>query len=181
MPEKKHEISSHEFGLNLDNPDETTETLTHSRSIGRELAMQYLFQRDLNNPDAMPPLEGFFEQTLEALEIKSNRYTRKGREYAEKIINGIQNSQERVDELIQNNCRQWSLERMSAVDKNIMRVAVYEMLFEEAVPPIVSINEAVVIARDYSGEQSGNFINGILNGVMVNSMTRPHRKGVKKA
>ena len=68
---------------------------------------------------------------------------------------------------------------MSIVDRNIMRVGIYEMLFVADVPPIVSINEAVGIARDYSGEQSGNFINGVLNG-LKDTLTRPSRDAVKE-
>jgi N utilization substance protein B len=181
MSDKKHEIISPEFGLDIDKLDSAGESPTHSRRVGRELTMQYLFQRDLSQPEEMPPMELFFEQTIAASEIITNRYTRKGCDYASKLINGINANQVQIDELIQTNCRQWSLERMSSVDKNIMRVAVYEMLFEEAVPPVVSINEAVAIARDYSGVESGNFINGILNGIMVKTLTRSQRKGVKKA
>ena len=68
---------------------------------------------------------------------------------------------------------------MALVDRNVMRVATYEMLFVPDVPPIVSINEAVEIARDYSGQKSGNFINGVLNGIK-DSLDRPAREAVDK-
>lgn len=171
MAEKNHVSKFCEFGTNLGQPEQV-ETPTHSRRIGRELAMQYLFQRDLRGNDEMPPFEEFFAQTIAALEIKSNRYTRKGCEYAEKILTGLMINQPEIDEILRNYCRQWSLERMSGVDKNILRVAIHEMVFEQNVPPLVSINEAIAIARDFSGTQSGNFINGVLNSVMVNEINR---------
>ena len=70
--------------------------------------------------------------------------------------------------------KHWEWDRISLVDRNIMRVAVYEMLFDMEVPPVVSINEGVEIARDYSDEKSANFINGVLNAVK-DSLDRPER------
>lgn len=70
-----------------------------------------------------------------------------------------------IDETIRKRSEHWDWDRLSLVDRNIMRIAVAEMLYFDAVPPVVSIDEAVEIARDYSGETAGNFINGVLNGV----------------
>ena len=79
-----------------------------------------------------------------------------------------------VDAKIKDFAKNWEWERISLVDRNIMRVAVYEMLFDMDVPPIVSINEGVEIARDYADEKSANFINGVLNAVK-DSLDRPER------
>ena len=71
----------------------------------------------------------------------------------------------------------WDFARLATVDRNVMRVAVFEMLFKDDVPPVVSINEAVEIAMDYSGEKAGSFINGVLNGVKNNLSRSPRESG----
>ena len=83
-------------------------------------------------------------------------------------------NQEKIDAILSPLCVNWDWMRLSAVDRNIMRVAVAEMLYDEDVPPVVSIDEAVEIARDYSGETSGNFLNGVLNGIK-NTLKRSPR------
>ena len=121
--------------------------------------MQYLFRCDMRDeiPSAAT-FEPFFEQVREEHGLRENRLARKGREYAEQLY-------QTVDEAIARRAEHWEWNRLSLVDRNIMRIAVAEMLYFEDVPPVVSIDEAVEIARDYSGEEAGNFINGVLNGV----------------
>ena len=106
--------------------------------------------------------------------LSDNRYSRKSREIAENIIAQIALNLEAIDTKIKDFAKNWEWERISHVDRNIMRVAVYEMLFDMDVPPIVSINEGVEIARDYADEKSANFINGVLNAVK-DSLDRPER------
>ncbi|MFA7230451.1 MAG: transcription antitermination factor NusB [Victivallaceae bacterium] len=156
-------------------------TQLHAKRLGRELAMQYLFQCDLAEADSKEPInwELFIEQAFAEHELKENRHSRKGGEYAEKLIKGVTDNQEQIDAAILGQSEKWDWERMAVVDRNIMRVAAYEMLFSADVPPVVSINEAVEIARDYSGEKAGNFINGVLNGIK-GTLNRPARKAVKE-
>ena len=138
----------------------------HAKRIGRELAMQYLFRCDMRHelPDAVT-FGLFFEQIRVEHDLKENRLGRKAREYAEKLYLTVALNGEEIDATIRKRTENWDLERISLVDRNIMRIAVAEMLYMEDVPPVVSIDEAVGIARDYSGEEAGNFINGVLNGV----------------
>ncbi len=151
-----------------------------SRSLGRELAMQFLFQQELNHCDATEEVfNEFFEQSGQSLDLKENRYFRKGREYAMDIITGVLKNLKDVDAQILAHSQKWDLKRMAVVDLNIMRVAIYEMLFVLEVPPVVSINEAVKITRDYSGEPSCAFINGMLNAVK-DTLARPARKAAIK-
>ena len=91
--------------------------------------------------------------------------TSKGREYATELYTTVAVHRDEIDETIRKRSEHWDWDRLSLVDRNIMRIAVAEMLYFDAVPPVVSIDEAVEIARDYSGETAGNFINGVLNGV----------------
>lgn len=128
--------------------------------------MQYLFRCDMRHelPDAVT-FGLFFDQIRAEHDLKENRLGRKAREYAEKLYLTVALNGEEIDATIRKRTENWDLERISLVDRNIMRIAVAEMLYMEDVPPVVSIDEAVGIARDYSGEEAGNFINGVLNGV----------------
>ncbi len=138
----------------------------HTKRLGRELAMQYLFRCDMRGelPDAVG-FDLFFDEVREEHGLHENRFARKGREYAAELYTAVAIHREEIDETIRQRSELWDRNRLSLVDRNIMRIAVAEMLYFDAVPPVVSIDEAVEIARDYSGETVGNFINGVLNGV----------------
>jgi len=141
--------------------------------------MQYLFQVDLTEASDEKMLPLFWEQAEASGKFPGNRIFRKGREYAEKIIEFILTDREKIDNLILAKSEKWNLDRMAAVDRNIMRVAVAEMLNMPDVPPIVSINEAVGISKIYSSEKSGVFINGLLNAIK-DDLDRPAREAVEK-
>jgi len=83
--------------------------------------------------------------------------------YAEKLLGGVQGKREEIDLLISRYAENWRLERMSVIDRNILRLAVFELHFTDDVPTSVAINEAVEIAKRYSTDDSGSFINGILD------------------
>ena len=152
----------------------------HAKRLGRELTMQFLFQHGFSEePESQKVWEDFFEQASFEHELKENRFARKGKEYAQELLKGIFGKIDEIDSAINEKAKKWDLDRMALVDRNILRVATYEMLFVPDVPPIVSINEAVEIARDYSGEKAGNFINGVLNGIK-DSLDRPAREAVDK-
>jgi N utilization substance protein B len=142
--------------------------------------MQFLFQHGFSEEeDQEKAWDQFFEQASFEHDLKDNRFARKGREYAQELLKGILEEIDAIDTAINEKAQKWDLNRMALVDRNILRVATYEMLFVPDVPPIVSINEAVEIARDYSGEKAGNFINGVLNGIK-DSLDRPAREAVDK-
>lgn len=146
--------------------DNPADPKLHSKRMGRELAMQFLFECDMLH--VMPEMtrwETFFEQVREEHGLRDNRFARKSRDYAEQLFAGVAAHQEEIDEIIRGQSENWDFSRLSTVDRNVMRIAVYEMLHLDDVPPVVSINEAVEIAIDYSGEKAGSFINGVLNGV----------------
>jgi transcription antitermination protein NusB len=152
----------------------------HTKRLGRELAMQFLFQHGFSEEtNSKKAWDNFFEQASAEHDLKENRFARKGREYAQELLKGILGKLEDIDSVINEKAKKWDLDRIALVDRNVMRVATYEMLFVPDVPPIVSINEAVEIARDYSGQKSGNFINGVLNGIK-DSLDRPAREAVDK-
>lgn len=163
-----------------DRKDNKDKNRMHAKRLGRELAMQYLFQHSFTEEAGEKrSWDEFFEQASFEHELKENRFARKGREYAQTLLKGIFANITEIDEAINDKATKWDLNRMALVDRNILRVATYEMLFIPDVPPIVSINEAVEIARDYSGQKAGNFINGVLNGIK-DSLDRPAREAVDK-
>lgn len=135
----------------------------HAKRIGRELAMQYLFRCDMRQelPDAAT-FAPFFDEIKAEHGLRENRLARKAREYAEKLYLLVALNSEKIDAAIRERTEHWEMDRISRVDRNIMRVAVAEMFYLEDIPPVVSIDEAVEIARDYSGTDAGNFINGVL-------------------
>jgi N utilization substance protein B len=94
--------------------------------------------------------------------------------FADPLIRGTLEHRDAIDEHIKKHAKNWEFHRIAAVDRNIMRLAIYEMLFREDIPPIVSINEAVDIAKKFSTQDSGKFVNGILDKVRSELM-RPAR------
>ncbi|RJQ54403.1 MAG: transcription antitermination factor NusB [Actinobacteria bacterium] len=87
-------------------------------------------------------------------------------EFSLTLLNGVVSHQDRIDALIRDSTDNWVLERMSIVDRNILRMAIYEMLYEEDIPSTVSVNEAVELAKVYGTQDSGKFVNGVLGRVV---------------
>jgi N utilization substance protein B len=86
--------------------------------------------------------------------------------YAQALVRGTLDHRERIDEMIRGQADNWRLERMPAVDRNILRLAVYEMLFETDIPKLVVVDEAIELAKKFGSEQSGRFVNGLLDGLL---------------
>ncbi|HMP88638.1 MAG TPA: transcription antitermination factor NusB [Kiritimatiellia bacterium] len=128
--------------------------MNSGRHESRMWAVQFLFQRDFNHGDIAEALDDFW------LERKAGPALRK---FAEELIHGVEAHKTEIDELIQKYAEHWNVSRMGAVDRNVMRVAIYEMLHRTDIPPVVSINEAVELAKELSGDDSGKFVNGILD------------------
>lgn len=127
-----------------------------SRRIARELAVQGLFQIDFNECEANAALEA-------ALEVREENVRETVKEYALTLINGVLEHKEEIDERLSKYAIDWSVERMPATDRNILRIAVYEMfLANEKVAIGVTINEAVEIAKVFGTEESARFVNGVL-------------------
>jgi len=129
-----------------------------NRRKARELTLQILYQMDIRGT----PVE-------EALNVAFSRYRFRPevKEFAERLIRGTSQLLLPIDFLIKKYAKNWSLERMATVDRNILRFTIYELLFLENVPPIVSINEAVEIAKRYGTIDSGKFVNGILDKIRL--------------
>ncbi|MFY9985964.1 MAG: transcription antitermination factor NusB [Chthoniobacterales bacterium] len=137
------------------------------RREGREAAVQLLFHWDLNaqQPLEEADLDGFWQLRT------ANQATK---EFATRVASGVIAEQGIIDEKITRYTANYELKRISAVDRNILRVAIYEMLFCNDVPPIVAINEAIEIAKKFGTEESGKFVNGVLDRVKLD-LNRPLR------
>jgi N utilization substance protein B len=96
------------------------------------------------------------------------------RVFADKLIRGVIERRDELDKRIMQHAQNWELHRMAIVDRNILRLAVYEMLYREDIPPVVSINEAVDIAKRFSTQDSGKFVNGLLDKIR-GEILRPAR------
>lgn len=137
------------------------------RREGREVTLQLLFHWDLN---AQQPLtETDFDLFWAFRPAVSGVRT-----FATNLLNGIVSKQVTIDDKISKYTANYELRRISAVDRNILRMAVYEMLYADDVPPIVAINEAIDIAKKYGTEESGKFVNGVLDRVKLD-LNRPLR------
>ncbi|MEM7392535.1 MAG: transcription antitermination factor NusB, partial [Verrucomicrobiota bacterium] len=101
----------------------------------------------------------------------------KVRKFAEELIRGVESHRSEVDELIEKYADNWDIKRMGALDRNVIRLALYEMYHRPDIPPVVSINEAVDLAKEYSSRESGRFVNGILDEARKD-VTRPSRSAV---
>ncbi len=129
------------------------------RRRARELALQILFQREFV---ADMDLDASFAYFREQLEIPEESWT-----YAKELIAGLMKNKEAVDKKITDASRNWKISRMSPVDLNLLRIATFEILYgHDEVPPKVAIDEALEIAKRYSGTESPNFINGLLDEIL---------------
>lgn len=153
-----------------------------NRRQSRELALQVIFQLDVAGGD---PAEAFDLVVRLAAEdpedTASPPLTDEVREFARNLLDGTISHLPEIDDKLRTYAREWSLERMANVDRNILRLALYEMLFLEDVPLSVSINEAVELAKTYSTRDSGRFINGILGKIAVEMPPEPGQPGEKAA
>ena len=160
------------------------------RRKARERAVQFLFQFDMNpEEDLESAMEHFWlhqrPEVIELLEGKSSWGEQKKmppptaedltiQEFAEPLVRGVVENRDSIDREFVSRAANWDLHRMAVVDRNILRLAVYEMLHREDIPPIVSINEAVDIAKKFSTDDSGKFVNGILDKI-ISQLDRPTR------
>jgi transcription antitermination protein NusB len=127
------------------------------RREGRELALTYLYQIDLGVEDLA---------SVKAQLATDRRASVRVRKFAEALVEGVWEHRVAVDELIVRHLQHWKLERLTRTDRGLLRLGVYEMRFDPEVPDKVAINEAVEIGKKFGGDESGKFINGVLDAVL---------------
>ena len=126
-----------------------------ARSKARKRALDVLFAADVRGESALEALEAAIADG----EGPTNAYT-------ETLVRGVVAEQERIDALLAEHAQGWTLDRMPAVDRNVLRLGVYEMLYVDDVPDAVAVAEAVALARDLSTDESPSFVNGVLGAVL---------------
>jgi transcription antitermination protein NusB len=131
-----------------------------ARSKARKRALDILFEAELRG---LPTLQLLSErQSIGDVPVQP---------YAAELVRGVATHSERIDELISWNLVDWTLERMPAVDRNILRIGVYELLWADGVPDGVAISEAVALAQDLSTDNSASFVNGVLARIKAEKPT----------
>lgn len=129
------------------------------RRQSREMALQILFQTEY-----APQIS--YE---EALMLVDQKYDSSVIKYSDEIVQGVQIHREKIDKKIQDASRHWKIERMGGVDRNILRMAAYEMFFaKDAIEPKIVINEAIEIAKIFGSQESSSFVNGLLDQILRN-------------
>jgi len=126
------------------------------RRASREVAMKLLYQLEIQRDDRE-------EQIKTALE--ENSLTQSDADYLLDVIEGVNNNLPYIDKIIEKSSKSWKINRLSKVDLSILRLGIYEISYRDDIPFSVSINEAVELAKKYSGDEAGSFINGVLGKV----------------
>lgn len=127
-----------------------------SRRKAREIALQILYQMEMQGNEPKAVLALFWQREEVPAEI---------RDFATQIVEGTYRNRSEIDQLIEKHSAHWRMTRMAVVDRNILRLGVYELLYLHEVPTSVALNEAIEIAKRFGTENSGAFINGILDHV----------------
>lgn len=127
------------------------------RSQARKLALQVLFQHE-------------FSTNQQVSRVEEEPLPKEAHDYAEKLIQGVLKEKTKIDSVIQSASPRWKIERMSSVDRNLLRLAVFEMkLSDEPVKPSIVINEAIELAKTFGSSESSAFVNGILDQILKES------------
>ena len=130
------------------------------RTLARDAALKILYQAEITKRDVEPTAVKFWEyqETEEPVD-------REVREFTRRIIMGVEKERVKIDEKITSYATNWQLKRMAVIDRNVLRIGVFELLYAADIPPKVSINEAVELAKRYGDLDSSKFVNGILDKI----------------
>lgn len=130
-----------------------------NRHLSRTIAMQTLYQWDFNGQQEKN-LDKFLEHNLDDF---APGFSDEG--FTKHIIDGVLKKKKEIDELIRKYATEWPLEQITIVDRNILRIGIYELKFDPDIPSKVAINEAIEVAKAYGGESSGKFVNGVMGAI----------------
>jgi N utilization substance protein B len=133
------------------------------RTRGREVALQVLYQVEQNPGLPQAEVDRFLERRLQEPRLC---------DFARALVSGVKTHQAAIDAMIEEVAENWRLDRMAAIDRNILRLGAFEMLFDPSVPAKVAINEALELAKRYSTAQSSRFVNGILDRLLTTDASR---------
>jgi N utilization substance protein B len=128
-----------------------------NRRLSRELVIQFLYLTEMNEGEIANQLKLFLENNPCQKDVQS---------FTEDILNNIFDHKEEIDARLEKFSDNWTLSRMTVIDRNLLRMAASELMYSKTVPPKVAIDEAVEIAKKYGSEDSPNFINGVLDRIL---------------
>jgi N utilization substance protein B len=134
------------------------------RRKSREFALQVLFQLEITKQDSVKAFTQSKEHFLKEAEND---------EFAEQIVLGVREHFQQIDRLIERYSENWRLDRISLIDRNILRMAIFELLYCEEIPPKVTLNEAIDLGKRFGTDDSGSFINGILDRIQNECVRKP--------
>jgi N utilization substance protein B len=144
--------------------------MSANRHLGRIVALQTLYEQDFRREVEDPGLD--LEDVL-ARNIARYEETIEDKAFIESLVHGVTDKETELDDIIRPVAPEWPIEQIARMDRVILRIGVYELLFEEGVPPKVVINEAVELAKAFGGDNSSKFINGVLGTVLRNKEEKP--------
>ena len=138
-----------------------------SRRQAREAALQALFQLDLNQAETEEQ-QGMYETlAIDTALSESEKMSAHDRDYVKTLVHGTRANLAAIDALISESSKDWKIERMAVVDRNLVRIAIFEIKFsDEKLTPNIAINEAVELAKKYGTDDSSRYVNGILGAMM---------------
>jgi N utilization substance protein B len=129
------------------------------RRKAREETLRILYRLEFDNRSLEETIDQYWE---------NKRAHRATREYSTWLVSGVISHLKKIDTIIQQASEHWRISRMALIDRNIIRIAAFELLYEENIAPAIIINEAIEIAKMYSGEEAATFVNGILDAIRKN-------------
>ncbi|MBU1912882.1 MAG: transcription antitermination factor NusB [Candidatus Omnitrophica bacterium] len=128
------------------------------RTFARECVLKILYRIEISKESIETSLKDFWSKSADSADKESH-------DFAETLVKGTCENLAAIDNIISKYTDNWNISRMAVIDKNIMRMCVYEMLYRDDIPPNVSINEAIELAKKYGDVDSGKFVNGILDKI----------------
>lgn len=137
------------------------------RSLAREASLKILYQKDLTHRSIEEAIKRFWESEDDITHDDV-------REFAGRLARGVNEHLSDIDDKISKYATNWQLKRMAIIDRNILRMGLYEMLFAPDIPPKVTINEAIELAKKYGDTESGKFVNGILDKIHKTEIAVPN-------
>lgn len=123
------------------------------RRASRETAMKLLYQMEIQKTDKSEQIE---------MALEDENLTENDKKYIRNVIDGVNDKVDLIDSIIEKNSMGWKINRLSKIDLSILRLGIYEILYRDDIPFSVSVNEAVELAKKYSNEDAGSFVNGLL-------------------
>jgi len=139
-----------------------------NRHLARSIAMQALYQWDFKNKPANE-LPIIVDQNITEFGMGLDD----DKEFVRETVNGVTENLTQIDEVIQKYATNWPIEQLTIIDRNVLRIGVYELKFNDKIPAKVAINEAIEIAKSYGGQSSGKFVNGVLGAIYNDLQSKP--------